>query len=179
MKIQETDRLILRKWNFKDVADLYEYARDEKVGPSAGWKPHKSKEESYDIIKRFIKEDDTLAIELKENGKVIGSVGLHATTPDRTRADYSQLEVGYVLNSNYWGNGYVPEAVEQLKKYAFDELDIDLLWCGHYDFNMKSKRVTEKCGFKYQFTTEMVLPLLDNKQVNMLYYIVENPNRKE
>lgn len=38
--ILETERLILRPWEEKDAAALYEYARDPRVGPAAGWPPH-------------------------------------------------------------------------------------------------------------------------------------------
>ena len=36
-----TERLILRPWEDGDAADLYQYAKDERVGPMAGWAPHK------------------------------------------------------------------------------------------------------------------------------------------
>ncbi len=179
MRQLETERLILKKWVLDDVDDLYEYGKSHLVGPSAGWKPHQSKEESLDIIKMFREQDDTLAISLKDSGKVIGGIGLHESKPVESIAHLKQKEVGYVLNPEYWGNGYVPEAVERLKKYAFEELDLDLLWCGHYDFNDKSKRVVEKCGFIYQFTREKVLERLDNKKVNMLYYWIEHPKRND
>lgn len=49
--ILETERLILRPWNESDAESLYEYAKDPRVGPIAGWPPHKSVEESLDVIK--------------------------------------------------------------------------------------------------------------------------------
>jgi RimJ/RimL family protein N-acetyltransferase len=57
-----------------------------------------------------------------------------------------------------------------LIKYGFDELNLDLIWCGHYDSNLKSKRVVEKCKFKYRFQKDEKLRLLDNKEVTTLYY---------
>ncbi len=55
MKILETERLILRPWKLTDKEDLFEYAKSELVGPNAGWKAHKSLEESVEIIEMFIK----------------------------------------------------------------------------------------------------------------------------
>lgn len=176
MKRLETERLILRKWTLDDASDLYEYGRSDLVGPSAGWKQHKTIDESKDIIRMFIKDGDTLAIVLKSSGKVIGGIGLHDRKPDDNCRELKQLEVGYVLNPDYWGNGFVPEAVERLKLYAFEELELDILWCGHFDFNMNSKRVNEKCGFKYRLTIKQVLGRLDGRTVNTLYYAIENPN---
>ena len=165
-----TDRLILRPWSLDDSSDLYEYAQSELVGPNAGWKPHKSEEESKEIINMFITNNDSYAIVLKEENKVIGGIGLHNRKPDVSLEDLEQREIGYVLNPKYWGNEYVPEAVKALVKYGFEKMNLDLIWCGHYDFNNKSKRVNEKCGFKYKFTRKENLERLDNIEVNVLYY---------
>ena len=51
-------------------------------------------------------------------------------------------------------------------------MNLDLIWCGHYDFNNNSKRVIEKCGFKYKFTRKKILERLDNIEVNVLYYSI-------
>ena len=144
-----SERLILRNWQESDSSDLYEYAKSELVGPNAGWKPHQNEEESKEIIKMFIKNNDSYAIVLKSENKVIGSIGLHHRKPDETLNDLKQREIGYVLNPNYWGKGFIPEAVNCLLNYGFNELNLDLIWCGHFDFNNNSKRVNEKCGFNY------------------------------
>ena len=165
-----SERLILRNWQESDSSDLYEYAKSELVGPNAGWKPHQNEEESKEIIKMFIKNNDSYAIVLKSENKVIGSIGLHHRKPDETHNDLKQREIGYVLNPNYWGKGFIPEAVNCLLNYGFNELNLDLIWCGHFDFNNNSKRVNEKCGFNYQFTKREKRKLLDNQEVNTLYY---------
>lgn len=172
MEILETDRLILRNWDLQDAEDLYEYARNDLVGPNAGWKPHKSIDESKEIIKIFIASNDVYAVELKSEGKVIGSVGIHRRCPDARLHELNQREIGYVLNPKYWGNGYIPEAVIKIIDYCFNEMCLDIIWCGHYDFNTNSKRVNEKCGFKYRFSRQETLKLLDNKQVTTLYYSI-------
>mgnify|MGYP000985727895 CR=1 FL=1 len=50
----KTKRLTLRKWTETDAGSLYEYAKDPAVGPIAGWPPHKSKEESLDVIRNVL-----------------------------------------------------------------------------------------------------------------------------
>lgn len=167
-----SDRLILRQWQDSDSADLYEYSKSNLVGPNAGWLPHKDENESKKQIKMFIRNDDNFAIVLKSENKVIGGIGLHRRKPDINLANLEQREIGYVLNPKYWGNGYVPEAVKCLINYGFDKLNLDLIWCGHFDFNKNSKRVNEKCGFKYRFTKKEKLKFLDNKEVNILYYSI-------
>ena len=146
MKTLETKRLILRDWKREDVTDLYAYASSPKAGPMAGWKPHKTLEESKEILSLFIKEKETLAIELKSTHKVIGSVGLH----HRTYAEFGDiLELGYVLSENYWGQGIMPEAVQAVLSYAFMDCGHDRIFVAHFSNNNQSKRVIEKSGFQF------------------------------
>ncbi len=168
----ETERLLLRNWKLSDSNDVYEYGRHELVGPNAGWPPHKSEEETREIIKMFIRDDDVLAVELKSQGKVIGGAGLHKRIPDESLKDLNQREIGYVLNPDYWGNGYIPEAVNGLLELGFTKMHLDLIWCGHFEDNLRSRRVNEKCGFHYRFKKERVLPLLNNRKVLTWYYSI-------
>ena len=61
----ETERLIFRPWQESDAEALYKYASDPDVGPRAGWPPHKSVEESREIIRTIFHNDRTWAIELQ------------------------------------------------------------------------------------------------------------------
>ena len=141
----ETDRLILRAWRETDLADFYEYASVEGVGEMAGWNHHQSMEESRRILDFF-----TFALELKENGKVIGSLGLEPRDEDAGLPEELQgREIGYVLSRDYWGRGLMPEAVKAVIDYCFQELSFDYLTCGHFDRNDRSRRVVEKCGFRF------------------------------
>lgn len=177
MKTLETERLILRSWEESDAEDLYEYAKNDLVGPNAGWKPHESISESKEIIKMFKESNKDYAIQLKENEKVIGGTGLYPTS--LAKDDPKQGEVGYVLNPDYWGQGIIPEAVNELIRYGFEDLNIDVVWCAHFDFNYKSKRVCEKCSFIYDHTKDEVLERLDNKAVKTLFYKIERSDYKK
>ena len=144
----ETERLILRAWREADLADFYEYARVEGVGEMAGWSHHQSVEESRRILDSFISGKKTFALEWKENGKVIGSLGLEprdAGLPEELQG----REIGYVLSRDYWGRGLMPEAVKAVIDYCFQELSFDYLTCGHFDYNDRSRRVVEKSGFRF------------------------------
>ena len=50
-------------------------------------------------------------------------------------------------------------------RHAFEDLGMSKVWCGYYEGNIKSKRVQEKCGFRYQRMTEGVdVPLMHEKR---------------
>ena len=146
----ETERLILRPWQESDAEDFYEYAKVDGVGRMAGWLPHKDIEESRKVLSLFITGKKTFALELKENGKVIGSLGLEEREAELSVPEDSMgREIGYALSKDYWGRGLVPEAVDAVIAYCFRELEFDWLTCGHFIRNDRSRRVVEKSGFVY------------------------------
>lgn len=146
----ETERIILRPWCQEDLEDFYGYACVDGVGQMAGWQPHESLEESQTILDMFIREKNVFALELKESGKVIGSLGLE---PQENRLGIPETmqgrEIGYVLSKDYWGRGLMPEAVHGAIDYCFRRLGFDYLLCGHFIWNNQSRRVVEKCGFRF------------------------------
>lgn len=150
----ETERLILRPWREDDAESLYKYASDPEVGPKAGWPPHTSVEDSRQIIRQVLSVPETYAVCLKESGEAVGSVGLKMgdATDMTDRAD--ECELGYWIGRPFWGQGLIPEASRELLRHAFEELNMQAVWCGYYDGNTKSRRVQDKLGFVYHHTTE-------------------------
>ena len=88
-------------------------------------------------------------MESREDRKVIGSLGLEPCYPatglmkGRRGGDRLCAQPGLL------GRGPMPEAVEAVIDYCFRELNWDYLTCGHYNRNDRSRRVIEKCGFRY------------------------------
>ena len=143
-----TKRLVLRPWRLADLDDFFEYASVDGVGQMAGWCPHKNKEESLAILNRFLEGKKTFALE--HRGKVIGSLGIEKYREDifPEYADKRCRELGFVLSKDYWGQGIMPEAVEEVNRWLFEEKDLDAVFCGHFVWNTQSARVQEKCGFR-------------------------------
>ena len=160
-----TQRLILRRWNQKDAEDLYRYACDPDVGPIAGWPPHKNPDESRAVIRDVLNGREAYAICLKEDGRAIGAIELklngHTDLTDRD----DECEMGYWLGKPFWGRGIVPEAVTEMLRRAFEDIGMQKVWVGYYEGNSKSKRVQEKCRFRFQRKSEGVdVPLMQEKR---------------
>lgn len=171
-----TDRLTLRPWRESDLNDFYEYASVDGVGQMAGWNPHRNVEESRMILNSFIKHKKTFALEY--NRKVIGSLGIEEYSEENfpELASLQGREIGYVLSKAYWGQGLMPEAVQAVIDWLFNEEKLDFIIVGHFDRNVQSKRVIEKCGFQYIKTTKFETRY-DTVETS-LEYILYHPERR-
>ncbi|TGN28007.1 GNAT family N-acetyltransferase [Empedobacter tilapiae] len=161
-----TERLILRPWTIADAEDLYNYAKDERVGPIAGWAPHKSVEESAEIIQTVFAQKEVYAVALKENNRAIGCIGILIGKNSNFEITETEGEVAYWIGVPFWGQGLIPEALNKIIEHAFETLKLTKLWCGFFKDNEKSKRAQEKCGFKHSHIIEKQFnPFLNDYQV--------------
>ncbi len=150
--ILQTNRLVLRPWRETDAESLYEYAKNPNIGPIAGWPVHTSVENSRQIIHDYLSGEETYAVTLKTNDIAIGSVGIRFANESNLEIQADEAEIGYWIGEPFWGQGLIPEAVRELMRYAFEDLNRTTLWCGYFDGNEKSKRVGDKCGFQFHHT---------------------------
>ena len=147
MQKLETKRLILRPWLESDAGMLFKYASDPDVGPRAGWPPHKSVEESLEIIRTVFSGEGMWAVELKETSEVIGCVGYLPAALSNLDIEEDQCEVGYWIAKPYWNQGICTEAMRAIVDYCFNVKGFTVLWGDYFPDNPASGRVMEKCGF--------------------------------
>ena len=88
-------RITLRPWQESDAEALFKYASDPDVGPRAGWAPHKSIEESKEIIRTVFNNDSTWAIILNATGEAIGAMGYGPSCECKLPAREGEPTVGY------------------------------------------------------------------------------------
>lgn len=150
--VLSAERLVLRPWRLSDAVNLYQYAADERIGKAAGWPPHKSVDESREIIRSFFSIEGVFAVTLKGDDTPIGCIGVVRGAASNFSIPDNEGEISYWLGVPFWGKGLIPEATKEIIRYAFRELGLTTLWCGYYDGNEKSRKVQEKCGFSYHHT---------------------------
>ena len=157
--ILKSDDFILREWLESDAEDLYNYAKNPKIGPIAGWPPHKNVEYSLNIIKTAFSKKETYAIVF--NDVAIGCVGLLIHPDCNHYWGDGSAELGYWVGEEYWNRGIATRASKLLINHAFNDLDIKQIYATYRKDNTQSKRVLEKLGFSYY--TEL-------KNINYLGY---------
>jgi len=145
----ETDRLLLREFRPDDEQAIHAYASDPEVVRLMIWGPN-TPEMTKAFLAAALKEQEqwprpfvSLAIELKSDRRVIGSIGLRIKDEKNRAAD-----IGYVLARAYWRQGYMLEAARAILDAAFRKLDLHRVWATCDVRNRASYRVMEKLGMR-------------------------------
>lgn len=160
MTIINTPRLRLRPWKDMDAPELYELARDPRIGMLCGWKPYEGIDDAHEALSTFLAAPDSYAVTLGSTGELVGSIALRIDTgsPEATVAD-----IGYWIGVPYWGNGYATEAGNAIIERARD-LGIKTIVLKYFDGNGASRRVSEKLGFAWRSREEDVeYPLIGKR----------------
>lgn len=174
----ETKRLLLRAWRDADAEALFKYASNPEIGPIAGWPSHTSVANSREIIRTVLAAPETYAVVRKESGEPVGSCGImRADSLHSAEMKPNEAEIGYWIGRPYWGQGLIPEAVAALLSRCFDELHLDAVWCGYYDGNIRSKRVCEKCGFRFHHTNHDILTPLGDLRTEHFHILTKEEYR--
>lgn len=115
MKIPEleTERLILRRHEEKDFADMREYLSDEKVVAFEPYLPM-SDDEVRECLRERMGSDEFIVVEEKASGKMIGNLYVGERFCD-------SVEIGYVLNRSFWQKGYATEACRKVMEFVFSQ----------------------------------------------------------
>lgn len=170
--IYETERLGFRNWNIDDAEECFLLAKDEHVGPRCGWLPHKTIEETKEILQNVLINEYTFCIIEKSSGKIIGSMGIENIHDPEIEVKENERELGFWLGYPYWNKGYMTEAVKGTIHYCFNVMGLSKLWCGHFSDNILSANVQKKCGFKYSHTKKRFIKAL-NQEVDLVQNYLE------
>ena len=160
MTIIDTPRLRLRPWDDKDAPELYELARDPRIGMLCGWKPYECIDDAHSALSTFLAAPDSYAVTLASTGEIAGSIALRIDTGS---AEGTVADIGYWIGAPYWGNGYATEAGNAIIDRA-RQLGVETIILKYFDGNDASRRVSEKLGFAWQSREEDVeYPLIGRR----------------
>ena len=141
----ETERLRLRPVTLEDAPAMFEYASDETVTRYT-FPTNQSLEETKNNIAQFYLANPLgrWGIELKSNGKFIGTIDLHKIDPALKKA-----AIGYIINKKYWNQGLTTEANRAVIELAFEKIGMNKLTALHDKANPASGKVMEKSGMRF------------------------------
>lgn len=145
--IIETERLLLRRITNDDVNEVFELRSNPETMKYIPRPLIKNNEDALNHI-AMIEEKiiDNIAINwgisFKENPKLLGIIGFYRIQPENYRA-----EIGYILLPEFHGQNIIPEAVNRLINYGFDDLKLHSIEAVIDPKNFASEKVLQKCGF--------------------------------
>ena len=175
----ETERLILRKFKITDAQDMFDnYASSDNVTKYMTWETHKN----IDVTKEYLQSltesysDGKVfdwAIKLKSENKVIGSI-----SAKNLNENISKIEIGYCIGEKWWNHGIVTEALKEIIRFLFEEVDINRIEAYHDIRNPASGRVMQKCGMKFEGILRQAYPSKNDVVDVCIYSILKSDIKK-
>ena len=166
----ETDRLILRRFEYTDDDAMLKYwIADEKIQSMYAEPVYTTKEAVKELLDKYIssyeKEDYyRWAVIEKKSGECIGQIAYFLVD---NKNHFAEIE--YCIGSNFQCQGYATEATKAIIAYGFDKMNLHKVQICTKSINEPSKRVIEKCGFVYEGTLRDYF-YMDGEYVGRLYY---------
>lgn len=165
----QTDRLIIRRYKESDIDMQYQFLQDERLHKFIS-PPKLSREEEFEVIKKWILESDTSnyerwVIALKSTDEPIGNISVNGI--DRKN---NYCNVGYVILFDYQGNGYATEALKAVSDYLLKGRKYYLVECSCNELNVASTKVMIKAGFTKDGYIQNRRKNLDGSYSGVVYY---------
>lgn len=143
--IYTTDRLYTRRLTTADIPNLAKTLQDETAMYAYA---HAFSDEEVQAwlqnnLRRYQEDGFGLwALIRKDDNQFVGQCGLTIQHFNNQQV----VEIGYLLQRDYWHQGYASEAATGAKHYAFDQLGIPEVWSIIRDNNLASMNVAIRNG---------------------------------
>lgn len=165
-----TKRLLLRKIRDYDLDHVFSGLSHPDVTKYYGVR-FESLEATREQMSWFahLEKDGTgiwFAICLAENGQFIGAGGFNNLSKQHRKA-----EVGLWLLPDYWGKGYMQEAMPAICDYGFSQLNLHRIEGFVETENTASKRALDKLGFTHEGTMKDC-EMKDGKFISLDVYAI-------
>lgn len=169
MKILETERLLLRRLVMDDLDALYKLYSDPEVRqyyPEGVLNYEETREELEWFLNGHPKHPELglWATIHKPSGKFVGRCGLLPWTIEGRH----EVEIAYLLDKEFWGQGLASEGALAIRDYAFKKLGLPRLVCLIDPKNIASQKVAEKIGM----TLEKQVDGIDGDNYPTLIYSI-------
>ena len=145
----------LRKWKDSDKPSLIKHANNKKIAKYLlnGF-TYPYSEKTADFFMGLVRDNpDHPLFAIDVDGKAVGGVGLHPQKDIYVK----NAEIGYWLSEEYWGQGIMTSAIQELLDYGWKHLEIDRIVAIIFGSNIGSITVAERCGFKLEATLSQTI----------------------
>jgi ribosomal-protein-alanine N-acetyltransferase len=140
----ETERLVLRPFEKKDVARVFELLHgNEALVQYLPFDAPKAIGDTEAFYAFVCENDAEQVMAITNNGIIIGLTAISNIIATHKGS------IGYWVHQNYQGQGFVTESTQAMADWALEETGLQLLLGNTFGPNSGSQRVLEKCGFTF------------------------------
>ncbi|MBU3209490.1 GNAT family N-acetyltransferase [Clostridium algidicarnis] len=182
----ESEKLIYREINSKDVEDIFKIYNDPEVAKYDWYNPIATKDNALSIINRYRnefqgKEEITWGVARKNDNKIIGYCCLGDFDDDSRRS-----EIGYGFNRHEWSKGYATEAIKTLVKFGFEVMGLNRIEAIVTLGNAGSVKALKKANFtqegivrertlmKGEFVDDVILSIIKRDYIMKYRHLKNN-----
>lgn len=170
----EGKRIYLRPFIEDDLAFIQRLGTNELYKETAGFATIHNVEEATKILHIYQQHPNDYVICLKDSNQQIGFVELSERGVDERSNLVNTRELGFILQQEYWSQGYMTEALILVIDEAFTKLKFSEIWAGHYENNHRSAQFLQKMGFEFKYDVQLPFPFIE--QENEKYYLLTPSN---
>jgi len=168
-----TSRLQLIEINHSHQPDLFYLLTDKRVTEYYHVIPLQEVADVRKVVdflhQRFIdKEGIRWGIALENKEELIGMIGFNSFVPGHKGV------LVFALVQEYWGKGYMAEAIAAVTAYGFSTLELKRIEAEVLPGNKGSEKVLEKTGFRHEGLLQQWM-LWDNKAFDVNMYALLPP----
>ena len=142
-------RITLREISRFDYMDYFEIGKDPEVCKYLSWGPLIYPSEALYAMDNFFMPRPLNGLPtgyaIVIGGKMVGVIDYHTYYKE-----INAVEIGYVLNKEYWNKGIMTQCLKKCIEIGFKHLEVDKILIGHLNVNIASQKVILKSGFKYE-----------------------------
>lgn len=166
-----TERLLLRQAIPSDAASLMRIRGSEvamRYIPRPRAKTIEDALTNIALLSQGITEGKSInwAVSNIENpDEVFGMIGYVAFYEEQGKS-----EIGYMLHPDYWGKGYIPEAIVEIEKYGFEQIGLKTIEAKIDPRNENSRKILQRNNYQFDRLVQNEMVFQD-EQIDSEYYI--------
>lgn len=140
--------ILLRPLRTADAPALTLLANNKKIWDNVRNRmPHPyAEKDAQEFIQLAQAPDGPTIRAITLNGELAGVIGLHPLQD----VYEGTAELGYWIGEPFWGRGLASEAVGQMIKIGFEELNLRRISAAAFEYNTASIHILEKHGFEHE-----------------------------
>ncbi len=169
----KTERLVLRQVMPTDAASVMKIRGNEEAMRFIPRPKAKTIEDAFGLIEMLtsgINEGKSInwaICNIENPTEIFGIMGYVNFYPEEYKA-----EIGYMLHPNYWGKGYINEAILEIENYGFEQIGLKVIEAIVDPQNYNSLKILLRNNYVFDKLIEKSM-IFKEQEIDSAYYLKE------